>query len=1789
MKANSDLIHYSRAGDIFHYRWAVKRCLRLLDFNTDLEFLTIEGSQEHSLSGECVIDLAEYRKSLKGGQQVEYFQLKHSTVQVNDPFTLSKLKDTIEGFSKRFIDLSSSEKEISEINFTVVTNRIISSTLKKNIVKISSGNIPSGQFLKTLEKYTNLKGNELIRFCKCLQFYDSEGNYNQQKYDIHKELHRLSVSKNVLEREKLLVAKVWEKIEPGKTNVITREDMLEAFDVISFDDFFPAPPLFEPVSRYIARNEQVNIATSIKNARTHTIITANGGVGKSILSSNISAEFNEPSIVVAYDCFGNGSYRRTSAKRHEVKYALSQIINTLAKDSLCDQIIPSRNEPDEYWIRAFLNRIREACSVLSSQDEEALLVLIFDAADNAEMAAEEQGGTCFANQLLKEIVPENCRLVFTCRPERLDLLDPPHSVNKIKLSPFSNEETLENLRGKYVCATIEQATEFNRLTGGNPRVQSNAMSLQIPSLDHLLLSFNSRVLTVEDLIERQLEESIIRIKNDFPINYRESIDNICTGLAVLPPFVPIAVLAKAANVSVDSVKSFIADLGHPLWQIDDTVQFRDEPTEKWFQDSYIATPDKIYSFVNLIKPLSKEFSYVSESLPLLLLKSEQLDELVELALSDSFLPSISVFDNKQVKVQRLQYAFKAALKNNKIFEAIKLALIAGEEIAGNDRQIDILANNIDLASLFVSSNRKQELAHRKEMRGNWDGSETIFSASLLSTVAGFSGEAYSYYRSAIHWLNRYFERRDEAKEHEDRFNDKLEDIEIVELAFVKYRVRGWRECVDFLLSWNPSSCIYNITSKFIERLVDGKDFEKISEMANYGKNDPSFILAITSELNKVGKVPPRNCLVRCLNQIVNPCSRLEKPSDYFQHSGATVGSYLSFFESCLIHQLPKSKIRKGVHYYFDFPMLYRISDVHQYDRARECVLRYLSICAVLENDFELCFENYMPKKWVDEKSSRENKNELNRAKDFVEKLLPWYMVRAKILSGITLNLHEEHILATKLSSKVGRAHYYEYDPIPYEVSKIRFENILFCKDGYIEELNDFTQAYHNDEVKVLLIDNLYILRACCRSDKLYELSDFIEKECYLSLKNYDYDESPESRAEQFIKLSRAVLSVSLNDAAFYFDEALNKASDFGDEGVIRWEALSAIAKRSSISGLSNPELAHRYMRCAEMIGDSVTKEKHWNRYDAISTCFQLSPESTFSVLSRWKDRGVSWHERHIVALANNTINSNLTSPASLWSLSFFSWDNGRYEFLQQCLEKETSKINQQKMLNGYVKGLRVQGYLGDKWCRVHDLASQYNLECLNKEIHRLIELSSKADQPGAVSVGYGKEVEFENEHWEDLYGKFELLTNIGFSSAFECYKNQPYSKRKSMFWMGCYKKVTSRNAGSFLEIISQSEKLDFYDLREAFEQIPSEWRDKVSLGNCWNNIVYYIVSRYPTKFTLIYERGYFINAFIFNESTHEYIKNGILNGLSSSVDMESASALFSFVHYSANELDEENARILIDFGLSRLEVYLEDDYADGRWNECMKVSESIPHALVSYIYANLGSPKAEERWKAVHAVLELYTLNCQREIKLLIDLYDSGLLSCYIPKNYVFYDLHAKLYLLVALTRCASECPILLTDHYHYFYATACNKNQGFLIRFYAKQICLSLYRSRMDLFSEGDIEQLHKACLPQYHSIEENKYLHRIDSPWHKNGELGLLPELWFSYDFDRYWFEPLGRVFGISGVQVEDLAKHVLFNDWKLSFDSAHIPDSRAALWKYLFTRTGLTASVLPGWDNLSSRCTP
>jgi hypothetical protein len=326
-------------------------------------------------------------------------------------------------------------------------------------------------------------------------------------------------------------------------------------------------------------------------------------------------------------------------------------------------------------------------------------------------------------------------------------------------------------------------------------------------------------------------------------------------------------------------------------------------------------------------------------------------------------------------------------------------------------------------------------------------------------------------------------------------------------------------------------------------------------------------------------------------------------------------------------------------------------------------------------------------------------------------------------------------------------------------------------------------------------------------------------------------------------------------------------------------------------------------------------------------------------------------------LAHSAIDSNYTTSASLWALSSFSWEYGLSEFLSKCLAKEPSKLIQQGILDYYIRDLRIKGYFGDEWIDIHKLAIKHKLECITAEEVKLLAVPLKNGNSGISSKNSIKP-EAQEYQWDKLYGEFDLLTDIGFSEAFQFYENQGYPRESDKFWQGCYKKTTSRKLSSFLNIISQSEKLDFYDLHNVFKQIPESWKNKVSVKMSWNTAIKYIASRFPQRFTEIYEKEYFLGGFIINEDTNEAIKEGVIKGLSNSVDIESARALFSFAHYSASNLTITEAQDLIDYGLSRLEEFLDEDYADGSWSEQSQLPKDLPHSVASYIYANLGTPHA---------------------------------------------------------------------------------------------------------------------------------------------------------------------------------------------------------------------------------------
>jgi hypothetical protein len=218
---SNDLVAYSRAGDVFHYRWAARRCLRLIYPNTSLRSIVIEGSNEEEKAGEYVIDVTEYTDIAGNKKKTDYYQLKHTTVQQSEPFTLSDLRKTFTGFAKRFLQhKDKNPSDIANISFTIITNRKIADTLKQNFSSIIKKDKVDDSFKSNIEQYTNLTSENLALFCNTILFEDGEGNYNIQKDELRIELAQLLAGTIDNGQVDSLIALVQGKILTKKTTRI---------------------------------------------------------------------------------------------------------------------------------------------------------------------------------------------------------------------------------------------------------------------------------------------------------------------------------------------------------------------------------------------------------------------------------------------------------------------------------------------------------------------------------------------------------------------------------------------------------------------------------------------------------------------------------------------------------------------------------------------------------------------------------------------------------------------------------------------------------------------------------------------------------------------------------------------------------------------------------------------------------------------------------------------------------------------------------------------------------------------------------------------------------------------------------------------------------------------------------------------------------------------------------------------------------------------------------------------------------------------------------------------------------------------------------------------------------------------------------------------------------------------------------------------------------------------------------------------------------------------------------
>ncbi|MBS1507033.1 MAG: ATP-binding protein [Bacteroidetes bacterium] len=1754
---SNTLVEYSRAGDVFHYRWAARRCLQLVYPHAKVKKIVIEGSDDPTKEGEYVIDVTEY--SGESGQEcIDYYQLKHSTVQIHIPFTLSDLQSTVTGFAKRYSEWK--DKDSPQIAFTVITNRKVADSFRDGLKAIADGNPADVTFKSTIEKYTGLKDDDLRGFCKVFFLVDSEGDYDVQQEELKSELSKL-VADPVDQIQVLnLVGMIQERVLPNTRNTIVREDVLKRFGITSERQLFPAPAELEPAPSVIELSQYKTLKEKIDAASTPVIVHAEGGVGKSVFCRHLVSSLPSGSIGIIYDCFGSGKYRNRSEHRHCHRQALTQIVNELAAKGLCSPLLLSNSSRDQDIVRTFLERVEAATQSLRKIVASAKLFILLDAADNAEMAALEFNDNCFAHELIREQMPTGCQLVFLCRTERVHLLQPSGNVLQLPLNPFSEPDTLRNLSIWFPMATEHDGREFHRLTNANPRVQANALSAKYETIQALLASLGPGGMSVEKLIESQLDAAVNKIKHHLSIEYQQQITSICLGLAILPPHIPISVLARASQVDESTIKSFVSDIGRSLWILDSSVQFRDEPTETWFRNKFLGKKADFVTCVQLLEPLANDSTYVSEILPNLYLQAEQYEKLIQASLGDDFLPTNNPIDARTIRVYRLQFAFKAALKTKKIADAIKVAIKAGEEVAGNQRQLGLLQENIDLLVKLQSKEKVQELAFKQQLGGAWDGSENIYTASLLSGITEYKGEARGYLRSGMNWLRISLEESRKRGKEDRHFEERITERDILETAYAMLNLEGADACIEFLNHLNPRF-VFEVLQHLTIRLMDEGRFDEIDQLLCKGQTEVHYTVAIISKLATLGKIPNSTIVAPALDLLCDPERRIEIPEVYHYEQGIH-DAIATFADCCLALHLSSEKILQVLEHYIPTRASRSVGN-ERFSNDRPIFLKALAIRMTLSGQPEPNLEEILPLEYLKEKKSYDEQNALTEFKEVLLGLLPWYLFRIRILVGEKASLMDAAYEVQQISSKARGQRYRSHDQQPGEIALVCSSIATLLKDFPPEDIRKFYDSFLKPKETLSLWGRLNLLNAAGRLAHLTLIRPEIEQATHEIVKSVKGD-GPDDIASRYLALARAVLIVDTNDARFYFDKAIDVASKFGDEIVQRWEALVGLAEQASNKTVTSNALAYRFIRCAEIVGDTVAREKYWSRYDAMRVCAKMSPGMGLSAASRWRDRDIGTFQYELMAVVNQLLDTNKIDSSIAWSMSHFFSQQIDERFLTRCLVKTDLQPLRRAILQDYVRLNRIDGVEISYWSKIELIASAWiDDKSWIKDMFSFLD--AVPDQPAREEQIEPSRATDSTVKWENIFNDVDMLTTDGFAEIVNRYLKQNGEDRYMRvhdLLIECMNRLNPAKLEEFINILLASPQVNQYEIQGVLESIPSEWRQKVSFPSKWDAIIRKVSERYAYQLSNSYGFDSFVRAIKADEKLKTIIIDGINAGLVNTKDLDSGETFFAYAKLSARCVTEAEARHLLDYALQRFELHIDSDVADGEWSGWLEVPESINHNLAGVVWSALGSPRATERWCAAHCILKLVEFNCSSVIHEIMIWADHNKVDAFGSRLFPFYNLHALQYLLIALARASKDYPDRL-NKYNSLLKKFALESDHILIQKFASDTCLNIEAKLPGTFDPQTIDGLSKITKSKFPIMEEKKYDFRTDSYWHANRLIDENVEFHFAWDFDRYWYQPLGDVFGISEKQIEDLSAVVLVKEWKKDYDGKHVSDPRVGIW--------------------------
>ncbi|WP_454741346.1 hypothetical protein [Cupriavidus necator] len=858
----------SNAGDDFHVLWALHHALRLLRPDSELTAVTVEGMSAEDSEGTPTgafegVDVALYfgGDSLSRATHVELAQLKYSTASPDSSWTVARLTSSTKRTGNNSViarlakaySIARQKAPGNEVSIKVklVSNQPIHSEV---VATISMGLAHRGKGLEpqqkdhwlSLRSASGLKATEFIQFVGCLDFDECQG---PSRFAVHQRvIEKIAEVCPIAAGHAAMALRevVYRRMLPDeKLGPITKATLLSAMYVGDPAALMPCPPDLKEVDSLVPRSATARVIDLFSAGHQRACLHGAGGCGKTTILQELRDLLPQESELLIFDCYGGGRYLDSDGHRHLPELAFLQLSNELSVRVGAPMLIAANSSVQ--YVREFSSRLKRAAEIVAARNQEALLVVALDAADNSITAASRRvpAERSFVHDFAAlGDLPSNVRLLISTRSSRRASLELPSTFKLVEVFDFLPEETEQFVRLRLPGgATDVWVEDLQYLSSGNPRVISYAFHFggNRPNLVLDYLRPNGK--NLRGIFAEGIREALR--KNGDPIEFQR----LCAALMVLARPIPVAHLAGLLSLPINRVTELSGDLRPGLRDEGEGLGFADEDFEAFISEEGKDDLETVQrQAADYLLGIHTKDAYAAEHVAAALFDAGSGAKLLELVEEQSEPNAIlDPLKRRAVQAHRLKLAMQVCRQAGRTPESI-LILLRGADALKTDAALQsMLLENVDLAVRSTpDSLRKTVLSDAGNVRLH---GSVLCQLMLERAIAGDKVRARDWGRQFRAWLalrkNSDYDRRSKGEW-------KLDGSDVAAEGEALIRIGDVADAIDVLRGWSPRTLMPPVVVGITRHLVCSGSSDLALQCLSAIKGSPAWDILIRIPLAMAG-------------------------------------------------------------------------------------------------------------------------------------------------------------------------------------------------------------------------------------------------------------------------------------------------------------------------------------------------------------------------------------------------------------------------------------------------------------------------------------------------------------------------------------------------------------------------------------------------------------------------------------------------------------------------------------------------------------------------------------------------------------------------------------------------------------------------------------------------------------------------------------------------------------------------------------------------------------------------